>query len=140
MEERKSMKRLYKHLLQSRFYFFAIIGGIGFCIDTGIFSLLHFKLDFAASRLISIITAMAFTWIANRTITFQVQKKPTHAEWIKYFSINSFGAMVNFSIFLLLVHANHFLKTNYVIPLAIATGISMWFNFGFSRRLFLRIS
>lgn len=133
------MKQLINYFFQSRFYFFAIIGLIGFIIDTGIFSLLHVKLDYALSRFISILTAMTFTWIANRTITFQMQTKPTHTEWAKYFSVNSFGALINFTVFLSLVHTSIFLKDNYLIPLALATGVSMWFNFGFSRKLFFHI-
>lgn len=133
------MKQLFDKFLQSRFYFFAIIGAIGFFIDSSIFAILHLKLGYAVSRLISILTAMTFTWLANRTVTFQVLTKPTYAEWIKYFSINSFGALVNFSVFLTLVHANPFFKHYYIISLAFATGISMWFNFGFSRKLFLHV-
>ncbi|GEM_PF-6771985 len=136
MEEQKNMKQLINLFFQSRFYFFAIIGGIGFMIDSSIFAILHFKLGYAASRFISIFTAMTFTWLANRTVTFQVNTKPTYAEWIKYFSINSFGALINFTLFLLLVHTSLFLKNNYLIPLALATGVSMWFNFGLSRMLF----
>src|SRR3990167_9608825 len=139
MEEQKNMKRLLNHFLQSQFCFFAIIGSIGFIIDSSLFALLHFTLGYAASRFISIFTAMTFTWLANRTLTFQVLTKPTHTEWIKYFSINSFGALINFSVFLSLVHTSVFLKDNYIIPLAIATGVSMWFNFGLSRILFMLI-
>lgn len=133
------MKQLHRNLFQSRFYFFAIIGAIGFGIDTLIFSLLHVELNYAASRFISIVTAMTFTWVANRTLTFQVQTKPTHAEGVKYFSINSFGALINFSIFLSLIHVDPFMKHYFIIPLVIATSVSMWFNFGLSRKLFLRI-
>lgn len=130
------MKRLLNQLLQSRFYFFAIVGGIGFIIDSSLFAILHFTLGYAVSRFISIFTAMTFTWLANRSLTFQVITRPNYSEWIKYFSINSFGALINFTVFLSLIHTSVFLKINYFIPLIFATSVSMWFNFGLSRKLF----
>ncbi len=124
---------ILKKFFRSQFYYFAIVGSIGFIIDTSVFYVLHLEIDYALSRIISILTALTITWLANRTITFQVEKKASHLEWLKYVVMNSIGALINFSVFIFLAKSNPFLKQYFIIPLALATGVSMWFNFGMNK-------
>ena len=115
--------------LRNEFLPFCIIGSIGFLIDTGIFSIVHLEFPSLPSRMISILCAMTFTWISNRTFTFKTQKKIRHAEWISYFTINALSALINLSVFLLLIRRFIFLSHFFVIAIAISTLVSMWFNF-----------
>ncbi|OGT46003.1 MAG: hypothetical protein A3E82_07745 [Gammaproteobacteria bacterium RIFCSPHIGHO2_12_FULL_38_11] len=124
---------MIKKFFHSQFYFFAIAGGCSFIIDTGVFYVLHLKLDFALSRIISILCAMTFAWLFNRTLTFKVEKKATHVEWMKYAMVNSIGAAINFTVFMLLTKSHPLLKHYFIIPLVIATSISMWFNFALAK-------
>jgi len=122
-----------KKILATQLGFFSIVGGIGFCIDTTIFYLMHFSFNDAISRFFSILTAMTFTWLANRNVTFKVNKNISKREWIKYFSVNVTGMTINFSCFLFFIRLNPFFKQYFIIPLSMATGISMWFNFALSK-------
>ncbi len=124
---------MIKKILHSKFYFFAIIGSTGFVIDSSIFYCLHFNFDIAFSRVVSILTAMTFTWLANRTFTFQYHASLSFKEWLKYFSVNSVGAVINFSVFVLLMRMNPFLSHYFIIPLALATLTAMGFNFTLSQ-------
>jgi putative flippase GtrA len=120
-------------ILRTRFFIFGVIGSAGFIIDTSIFYCLHANFGIAISRAISILTAMTFTWLANRTFTFQFNQPLSVNEWLRYFSVNGLGALINFSVFFMLAHEDLFLAGYFIIPLALATLISMWFNFVFSR-------
>ena len=124
---------MIKKLYHPEFYFFAIVGCMGFLIDSSIFYMLHLKFSYAVSRAISIFVAMTCNWLANRTFTFKMEKKASHIEWMKYAFINTIGALINYGVFLELT--NHYLvmKTFFIIPMALATGVSMWFNFFFSK-------
>ncbi|MCX7120290.1 MAG: GtrA family protein [Gammaproteobacteria bacterium] len=124
---------MIKKPFRSQFCFFALAGGCGFIIDFGVFYLLHLKLNFDISRVISILCAMTVTWIFNRTLTFKVEKKATHVEWIKYMLVNGTGATINFSIFMLLTRSHPALKQYFIVPFIIATSISMWFNFALAK-------
>lgn len=131
-------KKIINQLKQPQYYTFGIIGGTAFIIDTGTFTMLHAQLGYAISRMISILIAMTFAWLANRTFTFKTQKKISLREWIKYVSTNAIGAFINLSIFLSLCHISLFLKTYYLIPLMLATSVSMVSNFTFAKHYVFR--
>lgn len=118
-----------KQTLKPEYISFGIIGGTGFVIDSGIFTLLHHDVNYAVARTISILIAMTCCWLANRTFTFKASQKICFKEWLKYATTNSFGALINLGIFLSLCHASVFLKDYYLIPLMMATSVSMVSNF-----------
>lgn|SRR3990167_4432479 len=123
------IKKLTKTIFSAEFYFFAIVGSAGFLVDYSVFSILHCKFDYELSRALSIFTAASFNWLANRTITFKVEKRATHIEWLKYLSVSAVAAAINFSVFIALTRISPLMKEFFVIPMALATGVSMWFNF-----------
>lgn len=120
-------------ILRTEFYFFAIIGCVGFLIDSSVFYVLHFEFNYEISRAISIFTVMTCNWLANRTFTFKMEKKATHIEWAKYALINSIGASINYGVFIQLSNSYAVMKEFFIIPMMIATGVSMWSNFFFSK-------
>lgn len=119
--------------MQPQYYLFALVGGMGFTIDTGIFTLLHHTLSYPVARIISITTAILFTWVLNRTFTFKTDKKICPKEWVKYAGTNAVGASINLSIFLSLCHTSLLFKTYYLLPLMLATSVSMCWNFTVSK-------
>ena len=127
------MLKIVKKLFRSEYYYFGIIGGTGFVIDSGIFTLLHRELDYPLSRVISILIAMTFTWFCNRTFTFKATEKISHREWLRYTKVSVTGALMNFSIFISLCHLSVLLKQYYIIPLMMATSVTMFFNFTLSK-------
>lgn len=83
---------------------FLIVGGLGFVIDSGItLTLIYFGLSAFIARLPAILSAMAFTWLANRRITFRLGTKPTGKEVMRYFTVAISMACFNYLLFSLLI-------------------------------------
>lgn|SRR3990167_3657768 len=116
-------------LLKNEFLPFCIIGSIGFLMDVSIFSMMHIIFPPLPSRIISILCAMHFTWISNRTFTFKINKKINRMEWANYLMINTLGALINLNIFLLLIKNFVLFQHYFILPIAASTLVSMWFNF-----------
>lgn len=118
-----------------QFIFFGIVGTIGFIVDASVLLYLvhieNFSIVFA--RIISFIVAVFATWILNRYFTFsKSEKKDTKSkEYIKYLSIQTAGAGINFLVFFGLIYIFEALKDILIIPLAIASIAAMFFNFFF---------
>ncbi len=132
------MIRLIKKMLPPQIFFFGIIGGTGFIIDTSVFTLLHDSLSYAGARCVSIGCAMLFTWFSNRTFTFKTNKKISHHEILKYAGSNLIGCAINLAIFLSLCHASVLLKEYYLVPLMLATSVSMVWNFTLAKYFVFR--
>ena len=83
---------------------FLIVGGLGFVIDTGItLALIYLGLSAFIARLPAILSAMAFTWLENRRITFRLGTKPTGEEVIRYFTVAISMACFNYLLFSVLI-------------------------------------
>ncbi|MDP1574819.1 MAG: GtrA family protein [Coxiellaceae bacterium] len=132
------MMTLIKKILSVEYACFGIVGGTSFIIDTGLFTLLHHDVSYALARIMSIMTAMTFNWLANRTFTFNTGKKITPHELLKYIGSNAIGASINFGVFLSLCSASVFFKAYYLIPLVLATSVSMIWNFTLAKYYIFR--
>lgn len=131
------------HSLPRQARSFALIGAVGFLVDGGILTVLHGLADFSAAkaRLVSFPVAVTVTWYLNRRRTFRQDQDPNSAhEWGRYAVVNTVGALLNLSIFLWLVQRWQVLATYPVVPLAIAAGIALVFNFAGSRLFVFRPS
>ena len=86
-----------------QFIFFGIVGTIGFIVDASVLLYLvhieNFSIIFA--RTLSFIVAVFITWILNRYFTFSNKTKENSKskEYIKYLSIQTIGAGLNFFIY-----------------------------------------
>lgn len=113
---------------------FSIIGVIGFIVDASVLTLCYstIKLNVYLSRFFSFSLAVLVTWLLNRKITFCVAEgrgQSKKAEYINYNLVQACGALMNLTIFSLLVSVNDLLLEYPVVPLAIAAVIAMIFNF-----------
>lgn len=118
---------------------FALIGAVGFLVDGGILTALHGAAGFKAAnaRLVSFPVAVTVTWYLNRRRTFHQHNDPnTTREWVRYVAVSSVGAVLNLSIFLWLVYQWQMLADYPIVPLAIAAGVALVFNF-FGSRMFV---
>ena len=118
----------------NEFFLFASVGAVGFSIEAVILSILVGQgLDVYLSRVISFPVALTVTWYLNRRHTFLCEKKnrfrTLRSEYIAYFIIQIVGALLNLSVFSLVVYLSSELKLIPVVPLAIGAGVSMIFNF-----------
>lgn len=115
---------------------FALIGAVGFIVDGGILTALHSFAGFSATkaRLVSFPVAVTLTWYLNRRRTFRQQKDQNSSrEWARYAAVNSVGALLNLLVFLGLVHQWQSLSEFPIVPLAIAAGVALVFNFAGSK-------
>ncbi|MCE0494240.1 GtrA family protein [Vibrio salinus] len=85
---------------------FALIGGIGFIVDTFFFTILFkgFDLDLMLARSIAFLLAATTTWFGNRRLTFsQFQQPKAFAQWKKFMVTACIGALPNFAVFKMVV-------------------------------------
>jgi putative flippase GtrA len=135
---------LVRYLLRHPFIRFGMVGAAGYVVDTSVLALdtNWLGLDFEAGRAFSIFAAMCFTWAGNRYLTFPERRARTFGgaaqEWLKFVGANLLGAVINYSVSVVLVHWGPSpLNNKYA---AQATGIlaGLVFNFTLSRLFVFR--
>ena len=84
----------------SQFGRFAIVGGLGFVIDSCFtLALIHRGIDPYTARVFSIALAMMVTWRLNRALTFETRGSDQAAEGIRYFTVVMIAAVLNYAIY-----------------------------------------
>ncbi len=118
---------------------FALIGAVGFVVDGGLLVLLHTRgLPLLAARLISFTVAVTVTWALNRRYTFPHRRGRGFPEWRRYALVNGIGALVNLGGFFALLHRFPAWRAIPLLPLALAAGGGLIFNFWASRQIAFR--
>lgn len=126
-----------------RFIKFAIVGGIGFVIDTGMLSLLVFLLNLTgdAQRLgakaVSFTLAVVSNFVWNRRWTYpESRTKPLGKQLVQFFALNLIGLGINLTVFAL-VDALLTRLVGLVLALygaqVAAVGVAMFWNFAANR-------
>lgn len=106
---------------------FLIVGGLGFAIDSGItLALIYLGLSAFIARLPAILSAMAFTWLANRRLTFRLGTKPSREEAIRYFTVAISMAGFNYFLFSGLIMLNLSAFSAITFATAIQTVLSFY--------------
>ena len=121
----------------SRFFRFALVGGVGFLIDAGLLALLHHGtgLDPYSSRLISISASAFTTWRLNRSVTFGASDRSQASEGIRYALVAAATAGFNYLVYAALMIAFPGLPP--VAAAVAATLAAMFFSYaGYSRLVF----
>lgn len=80
---------------------FALSGALAFCVDGGVMELgiRVLGLPPLVSRLASVACAMVTAWLAHRRLTFALSTRPTLSEFGRYVAAASATALVNYSVF-----------------------------------------
>ena len=118
---------------------FAIAGSTGFAVDAGTLMLiLHLTpIGPFVARILSIATAMAWTWTINRTFTFGKSHRNVASEGARYGLVGVLSALFNY-----LVYSACLLTYPHLWPVlatAVGSGAAMVFSyFGYSRFVFAR--
>lgn len=130
---------------------FCVVGGIGTVVDALVLAGLLLLLGHhpILARIPAIFIAMCATWWLNRHYTFRSEIPISFREWLHYMAVNSIGAGINFSCYVLILHfiAEPLIPASLpLIPglpmsalfsLVVATCCSMAFNyFGMKRWIF----
>jgi putative flippase GtrA len=120
---------------------FIAIGAIGFCVDGGLLTLLNggYGVELVPARLVSFTAAVTVTWLLNRKRTFADRKDSRPArEWGRYAVVNGVGALLNMLIFFWLIARFEVMAGMPLLPLALAAGVALVFNFLGSRHVAFR--
>lgn len=103
---------------------FAIIGVLNTSIDIGVFALLKYSLAIPNEshlivyiNLISVITAIIFSYFTNKYITFQHKKKTKPREFGGFLIVNGLGFLVNTTILRFTIFI---LPTTILLPLSLS--------------------
>lgn len=81
--------------------FFLFAGSTGFLIDAGVLSLLVWLTPIGPffARIVSIATAMTYTWTINRTFTFGNSRRHVAAEGARYGLVGVASALLNYAVY-----------------------------------------
>jgi len=129
-------------MLFKQFISFGLVGVLGFLVDAGTYYLSASFIDNPyICRLISYFCAVTFTWIINRVFTFNKlfkdeKKSILLLEWMKFFTSQIFGFIVNYSTFSLLVYSFPFFFDTPILAIAAGSLAGLTVNF-FMARLFI---
>jgi putative flippase GtrA len=116
------------------FFWFGIVGVLGFLVDAGVLHLMLTAWDtnIYLARLCSFTCAATSTWIMNRIITFaapQRRGRQLAGEWTAYLAASLGGGLVNYLVFALAVRLSPLLHQIPTIAVALGTLAGMSFNF-----------
>lgn len=115
---------------------FGIVGFLAFFVDAGVLMTMQaIGAGLFASRCVSILLAVTFTWYFNRTYTFRTQKPATFLEFLSYLGGMQLGLVTNFCTFFVVIYLSDIAATYPVIALVVATAAGMTINFLISRKI-----
>ena len=127
-----------------QFLRFALIGGAGFFVDTGVLYLQHATgLNQYIARFFSFMTAASFTWLGNRYYTFEpgpVRRHSIPAEWLRYVVAMGAGGSLNYAVFAALVALHESFRQHPWMAVAAGTAAGMSLNFLLARRILVHPS
>lgn len=123
-------------ILTSSLLRFTAVGGIGFCVDAGVLTvLMKAGWGIIPSRSVSFLLAASVTWLMNKIWTFRGSgKRGARREYALYLAAQLVGAGINLGVFFVLIFLSPGLREFPVIPLAVGAIVSLGFNFIISKR------
>lgn len=110
---------------------FAAVGFFGFLTEAVVLTSLvrHAGFGLYVGRAISFIIAVSLTWLLNRTWTFRDRASGARkAEYLRYACVQSFGALLNLMVYVLIVEVTG-PAIHPVVPLAGGAAVALGFNF-----------
>jgi putative flippase GtrA len=127
-----------RHVI-TQFLRFAIVGAIGFVIDTATVYAVRGLLGLYGAGLAGYVTAATGNWLFNREWTFRGQGSgPAHRQWAMFMVANLAGFVLNRGSYALLVTFASMAARQPVIAIAVGAVAGMFVNFSLSRRLVFR--
>lgn len=122
-----------------RIALFLIAGGGGFLVDAAVLAaLLHFTpLGPFLARAVAIAAAMSFTFVINRNLTFGRSGRRLLSEGIRYGTVGTVSALVNYMLYAALMLSLPALQPLVALALASIAAMGLSF-FGYSRLVFAR--
>lgn len=127
-------------LSKCRFCRFLGVGGLGFLVDAAILTILMWLgWGLVVSRATSFSLAVTVTWTLNRLWTFRLdESKKFGSRYWQYVAGQIIGAVVNLTVFFIIIGAVPSLSNKPIVPLAGGAIVAILFNYGFSRIVVFR--
>ena len=138
------LKHLYDRLTegQKQFLKFSFVGGIGFIIDAGTFTILtkFVGLDLVTGRVFSsLVFGMTGTWLLNRYLTFRDKRGGTmFGQYLRFATANIIGNLLNIGTHSLLVETLPFFHRLPIFGIVAGTAVGLAFNFTGSKYFVFR--
>lgn len=119
-----------------QFLKFSVVGTFGFFVDVAVYYLLELYLVSYVSRLGSFFSAVVFTYIFNKTVTFRNnhERENFWREFWPYLLSTLLGGTVNLLIFF--ICNEYFLENKAYLSIAIGSIGGLFVNFSLSRIIF----
>lgn len=115
---------------------FAIVGTIGFCVDTTILYLTKEYIGLFYARVVSFTGSVFITWLLNRTVTFR--KRPStlslKTEFMSYYCLMLLGGIVNYSTYSLMILILDYAYSHPVLGIAVGSVAGMFVNLIVAKR------
>jgi putative flippase GtrA len=123
-----------------QFAMFAMVGLIGFAIDTGTVYALRHAVGLYVAGLAAYFTAATGTWFCNRAWTFRHTARTDRwqAQWRRFLAANFGGFLVNRGVYALLVTFVTVAEQQPVIAVFAGAMAGMTLNFNLSRKMVFR--
>ncbi len=111
------------------------VGACGFLTDAGVFSaLVWLGTEPLPARLVSASVAITLTWYLNRLHVFRTDGYSAHGpEYLRYLTVQAFGLIVNFGVFLYLLARGGVFAELPLLALCGGAALAIAFNFLGSR-------
>jgi putative flippase GtrA len=122
-----------------RLFWFLAAGSGGFLIDAG---LTHVLVELAgaspfAARIPAIMAAMSFTWLINRSRTFEKSRHSLAVEGFRYWTVGVTSALLNYALYAALMYRAPLVQPIAAV-MAASAGATAYSFFGYSRFVFGR--
>jgi putative flippase GtrA len=118
--------------MKKQFFYFSIVGTIGFVVDTSVLYLIYGVIGVYYSRIVSFTASVATTFIINSKLTFKSQKSGA-AHFILYFIMMIIGGTVNVLTYVYLVSSYPYVHSNPIIGVAAGSIAGLLINFTTSK-------
>lgn len=121
-------------------FFFAISGGLGFLVDTAVLYLLIGSLGPYIARGLSFLSAVLFTWLFNRSVTFKGKSSNMKAgsEFVSYLLLMLCGGAVNYGMYSWLISSYKIALEHPVIGVAVGSIAGMFVNLATAKLILFR--
>ncbi|OOG42135.1 hypothetical protein B0E51_05205 [Rhodanobacter sp. C05] len=123
---------------------FAVGGVGGLVVDAGIVQLLVGIENWNPylARVLSFLLAATFTWWWNRRYTFAARSsdRAAHAEWLHWVGLMSFGAVINYGIYALLLMNFPALHRWPAVAAAAGSAVAALVNFSTARGVLFKVT
>ncbi len=125
--------------LSEHFLRFGVVGGLGFCWDTGTVYALKGVIGIYAAGVTGFLVAATANWALNRLWTFRhAPRTAAHVQWLKFLAANSIGFVFNRGTFFTLITIFPLCLHDPVLAIIAGTFAGLFFNYLLSKKFVFR--